>query len=611
MEKVLDLLCQRATPTSVSALLGGMTLFHVPQFQRAYEWKDEQVSAFIDDVGRCWRRRLNGEQEGHFFGSVVTSPKEPRGLVRPRRDVIDGQQRFATFLLFLAALRQHCIIVSKNLSDPVHASAMNTRAETLLSRFIMNKDLVFTETKDVYPLTLNQTDDSVFKRLLLDGDKDKKDAGTSTQSHRLLRAAYSSCFLMLQEHLDGIGSDERVFKALDYFYVSALEDWEVIHIEANAPEHAKLIFRVLNSRGLPVSDCDLLRATTMERAEQRLVPAEIDDLLTAWEQICGITEDPDIYLRLAYHARTGKPLSPSRTSTDFESMYFEELGSGDLLPAVDAKSLLKKVESLKSDMLAIKALSDGNVTGGGLKLTSVMQARLDFTLGVFKQHWILPLVYASRFIDKKEREQLLCVLDRFAFRYGVLARARIAAYNQRVESIIRLFHDSPGDYKLREVELILDDLLNKYASLEAMERQLQGLDYKKNSNELKYILAMSEFMLAWHEGGANGRPFVREPNVSMNIRTMTLEHIIPQNSEDAGADMQPLLHKLGNLTLLSDEENVKAGNKPFSAKKPIFGRSRLSINKKLIDSDDWGPEQATERQGDLLKQTKEIFKLTV
>ena len=610
MEKVLDLLCQRATPTSVSALLGGMTLFHVPTFQRAYEWKDEQVSAFIDDVRRCWRKRINGEQERHFFGSVVTSPREPRGLVRPSRDVIDGQQRFATFLLFLAALRQHYITGSSKFVDDKRASAMKTRAETLHSRFIMNKDLAFTETKEVYPLTLNQIDDVVFKRLLRDGDKDKKDVESSAHSHKLLRAAYDACFSMLQEHLNEIGSDEREFEALNHFYASALEDWEIIHIEANVPDHAKLIFRVLNNRGLPVNDCDLLRATTLERAEKRLEPTEQDNLLTAWEQICGIDEDPDIYLRLAYHARTGEPLNPSRTSTEFESMHFEELRSGDLLSAVDAKSLLEKVESLKSDILAIKALSDGNVAGGGLKLKPVMQDRLDFTLGVLKQHWILPLVYASRLIDQRERERLLCVLDRFAFRYGVLARARIAEYDRRIEPIITLFHNSPGDYKLHKVESILNNLLEKYASMNAMKLQLQGLDYERNKNELKYILAMSDFMLAWYEGGANGRPDVKEPDVSMNIRTMTLEHIIPQNSDDAGADMKHLLHKLGNLTLLSERENVLAGNRPFAAKKPIFERSRLSINKKLIDNEGWGAEQATVRQDDLLKQAMEIFDLT-
>ncbi|WP_082176573.1 DUF262 domain-containing protein [Pseudaestuariivita atlantica] len=353
MERVSDLLCQRATPTTVSALFGGMTLFRVPAYQRAYEWNAEQIDAFIDDVRRCWQRRLNGERERHFFGSVVTAPKDPGGLVRPKRDVIDGQQRFATFLLFVAALRQHCLLAATafEADDLERASALSTMAETLLFRFVMSKDLNFMQTTDVYPLTLNETDDTVFKALL------RGEAIEATaQSHKLLQAAYNTCFSMLQERRDATGSTEREFNALNQFYASALEDWEVVHIEANAPEHASLIFRVLNNRGLPVSDCDLLRATTMERAEQRLETAERDELAAAWKEIASLSEDPDAYLKLAYQARTGKRFNAARTSTEFEAMHFEELTSGELLGAEAARSLLQSVQSLKADMLMMKAL---------------------------------------------------------------------------------------------------------------------------------------------------------------------------------------------------------------------------------------------------------------
>lgn len=606
MEKIPDLLCQRATPTTVSALFGGMTLFRVPAYQRAFEWKNEQIDAFIDDVRRCWQKRINGERERHFFGSVVTSPKEPGGLVRPRRDVIDGQQRFATFLLFVAALRQHCMAASTAFAaeGPEFASALDTMAGTLLSRFIMSKDLEFMQTKDVYPLTLNEIDDTVFKQLLR-GD----DVEATAQSHSLLRTAYEACFSMLQEHRDATGSTELEFKALNQFYASAIEDWEVVHIEANAPEHASLIFRVLNNRGLPVSDCDLLRATTMERAEQRLEQAERDQLAAAWKEICDIAENPDIYLQLAYQARTGNRFNTARTSTDFEAMHFEELASGELLGAADARSLLQSVQTLKNDMLNMKALSDGDVAGGGLALTQVMSDRLAFTLGDLKQQWILPLVWASRNLESNHRERLLCVLERFAFRYGVLARARIAEYDRKISPIVTLLQSASGDYHLSDVEAILSDLLNRYATDDALKRQLDGLEYDRNTKELKYILAMTEFMSTWYDGEANGRPTVQAPNVSIDIRKMTLEHVSPQSPEEAGPEMLPHLHRLGNLTLLSQDENNRAGNKPFTEKKPVLQGSRLSINQKLAENDDWGAEQATARQDALREQAMRVFDL--
>lgn len=607
MERVSDLLCQRATPTTVSGLFGGMTLFRVPAYQRAYEWTDEQIDAFIDDVRRCWQKRINGERERHFFGSVVTAPRDPGGLVRPQRDVIDGQQRFATFLLFVAALRQHCLLASVEFGadDAQRGTALSTMAETLQFRFIMSKDLDFMQTRDVYPLTLNETDDAYFKALMR-GDHVEEAA----QSHYLLKAAFDACFAMLQGHREATGSTALEFNALNQFYASALEDWEVVHIEANAPEHASLIFRVLNNRGLPVSDCDLLRATTMERAEQRLETAERDELSDAWKEIGGIADNPDTYLQLAYQTRTGKRFNTARTSTEFEAMHFEELSSGELLGAAEARSLLQSVQTLKTDMVMMKALTDGDIAGGGLQLTPVMAHRLAFTLRDLKQHWILPLVCASRSLNADHRERLLCVLERFAFRYGVLARARIAEYDRRMEPIITLLNTSPADYRLPAVEAILTDLLSRYATREAMERQLEGLEYERHKKELKYILAMSEFTSAWYDGQANGRPTVHAPNVPIDIGAMTLEHVSPQNPEEAGAEMLPHLHKLGNLTLLSEDENLRAGNRPFLEKKPVLQDSRLSINQKIAEHDEWGAEQATARQHALRDQAMRVFDLT-
>lgn len=607
MEKVSDLLCQRATPTTVSALFGGMTLFRVPPYQRAYEWGDEQIDVFIDDIWRCWQKRINGERERHFFGSVVTSPKHSGGLVRPMREVVDGQQRFATFLLFIAALRQHCINASATFAEdaPEHASALETMAGTLESRFIMSKDLVFMETKDVYLLTLNETDDVVFKQLLRG-----EGVETAIQSHKLLQSAYNQCFTMLQDRRTATGSTELEFKALNQFYASALEDWEVVHVEANAPEHASLIFRVLNNRGLPVNDCDLLRATTMERAGQKLERAEKDALADAWKEIGSIADNPDKYLELAYQARTGKRFKTARTSTEFEAMHFEELSSGELLGNAAARSLLQRVQTLKNDMFCMKALSDGDIAGGGLNLTPVMSARLAFTLGDLQQTWILPLVYTSKHLDAEHRERLLCVLERFAFRYGVLARARIAEYDRRIGPLITRIKQSPADYRITHLETILADLLRQCATNEALGRQLDGLEYEKNKKELKYILAMTEFMSIWYEDRANGRPTVLSPNVSINIRAMTLEHVSPQNPEEAGGEMFPHLHKLGNLTLLSQGENDRAGNRPFAAKRAILAGSRLTINKRLADNEDWGAKQAIARQEALRAQAMRVFDLS-
>ncbi|KNG91773.1 hypothetical protein ATO11_20895 [Pseudaestuariivita atlantica] len=239
-----------------------------------------------------------------------------------------------------------------------------------------------------------------------------------------------------------------------------------------------------------------------------------------------------------------------------------------------------------------------------------MTHRLAFTLRDLKLHWILPLVCASKNLDAGHRERLLCVLERFAFRYGILARARIAEYDRKIGPVITCLNTTPAEYRLPEVEAILTDLLNRYATREAMQRQLEGLEYEQNKKALKYVLAMTEFMSTWYNGQANGRPTVLAPNVPIDIGAMTLEHISPQNPEDAGAEMLPHLHKLGNLTLLSQDENDRAGNRPFADKKPVLEGSRLLINQEIAANEAWGAEQASARQNALRDQAMTIFELT-
>ena len=46
--------------------------FHVPRYQRAFDWKDDQVTDFARDVDNIVSARLKGESSPHFFGAVIS-----------------------------------------------------------------------------------------------------------------------------------------------------------------------------------------------------------------------------------------------------------------------------------------------------------------------------------------------------------------------------------------------------------------------------------------------------------------------------------------------------------------------------------------------------------
>ena len=68
----------------------------VPAYQRAYAWEEEQLKQFLSDM-----MESNGKGE-YYFGHYILEESPADGYY----DIIDGQQRLTTFLLFLLVCRQ-------------------------------------------------------------------------------------------------------------------------------------------------------------------------------------------------------------------------------------------------------------------------------------------------------------------------------------------------------------------------------------------------------------------------------------------------------------------------------------------------------------------------
>lgn len=74
--------------------------YHIPKFQRPYSWQKDHWEKFLDDIEE--------DELNHFIGSIICLFDE--SSTEPNTDkvfeLIDGQQRFTTISIFLAALRK-------------------------------------------------------------------------------------------------------------------------------------------------------------------------------------------------------------------------------------------------------------------------------------------------------------------------------------------------------------------------------------------------------------------------------------------------------------------------------------------------------------------------
>jgi uncharacterized protein with ParB-like and HNH nuclease domain len=96
--------------------------YYAPPYQREYSWKKEQWQALWDDV-----QSLEG-QHTHFIGAIVVlEPEKDSKADLTRYAILDGQQRFITLFIFLAALRP--LIKTESLQKKVKSIFVNFEAK--------------------------------------------------------------------------------------------------------------------------------------------------------------------------------------------------------------------------------------------------------------------------------------------------------------------------------------------------------------------------------------------------------------------------------------------------------------------------------------------------
>lgn len=94
----------------------------------------------------------------------------------------------------------------------------------------------------------------------------------------------------------------------------------------------------------------------------------------------------------------------------------------------------------------------------------------------------------------------------------------------------------------------------------------------------------------------------------INYDNVTIEHIVPQSlSMGIPGFTRENVHKIGNLTLLTNKENDKVKNKTYKAKKSIYHDSDYDISKYFDDINEWSLQSAEDWEQFLQKMVCKVF----
>ena len=100
-------------------------VFNIPPYQRAYAWGEKQLNAFILDLHEQYlaqyevRKDEQNEKKQYFLGTILlhlTNDEVPKNY-----DIVDGQQRLTTVIIFIAtalqAMKENNLQIPKSIAS--------------------------------------------------------------------------------------------------------------------------------------------------------------------------------------------------------------------------------------------------------------------------------------------------------------------------------------------------------------------------------------------------------------------------------------------------------------------------------------------------------------
>lgn len=231
--------------TTIGRLFGeDMISFIIPSYQRAYSWrvgKDGrigQVEMYLNDI-------IDQPDCSNYFLGHYLFEKTPRN----RYELIDGQQRLTTTVIFMSCLVKE---LRKRGIERFEYNNMQYATEQIYERYLQPR--YGNQKFETVP-----EDSSFFNRVIIKCDGDYNKIETGRKSEQRIREA----ILFFEKKMSATTKDETLYKR---FYVI---DNAIITTFVLSGESAKLtatqIFAFQNDRGLGLTTLEKLKAFLMHQ----------------------------------------------------------------------------------------------------------------------------------------------------------------------------------------------------------------------------------------------------------------------------------------------------------------------------------------------------------
>jgi hypothetical protein len=607
----------------VNEVLRDARRFMVPIYQRQYQWGKKRLEPLWDDIVAKAEEALNGESGFmHYMGALILAPTGDANkfAITPSIQVVDGQQRLTTFMLFLAAIRDK----AQELGVP--------DVEAVVREYLFNA----TKSQDTDPnarfkLTPTPSDRKLFWSIIENGQAGAKETAPTAYylNGSLKKGSAPAALFAFEYFLERIAlytrtgaSDESQVDELDgeaatpgdrigALINALLSRMKLVVIELGEADDAQVIFETLNSQAEPLLAMDLVRNNIFHRAERQGASVETlhSELWQPFETIFWKEPAPrarPVRPRIEHflsHALTAQ----TAASTSMRELYAEYRAFARPKGKERFNSVASELTALTQFVPVYKALEgqasdDHNLAWMGRKLAA----------------WEVTTAYPPIFqiaisaAQETERRQMYEMI------YSYIVRRAVCLLGAK--NLNNVFQRIVGSFLKGGVTLpvlgqaLLDQggTAGRFPTDEEFRTAITGTAIYGRLNNPRLGDVLWELELASRSSKMEdlSRP-----------EDLWVEHVMPQSwsknwplstglelpnySSDpqvisAISRRQRLINTLGNLTLTTYGLNISLGNQSFEAKREKLKKNTLlASNQVIVASDTWAEDDIEARSAKL------------
>lgn len=495
-------------------------------------------------------------------------------------DLLDGQQRMTTLFMLFACirdlssdpdLREACQASIYQKGNKFHGVPERTRLAFAIRP----------EVQDFVDNYLKVVDGTNKEDDLLALKNKSSDPSMRNMANAVLKMRQVLNKLVVE-------SAESGFNLSD-FYSFICQKVLMIYVSTENLDDAFRLFTILNDRGMPLRNSDILKATNLGALTDT---ADKERYAKLWEEAEGDLGDE--FDRFLNHIRTVLLKDKARLNLldEFEHKIYHPKEKDKATGLVKQPLLIKGKDTFKLVERYLKLYNqllggtNYDETGGSFEFDNLIKVMLT---ALPSTDWLPPLIlYYDRFGYKRIQEFLVKLDNQLSSDW--IAQYSPTARMERMSEIMRATESAENSDEL------LDTINPFKMDQEGFSRAATAAVYGRRFT--RYLLVKLDYLYADH-------------SQRMSLDFLSVEHLLPQNpkadsqwrKDFSDQQREEWTHRLGNLVLISTKKNTSQGNLDYAEKKDRYFQKRISTcpnSLRTLQNTQWTPVELEKNHFEVL-----------